>query len=124
MSLESLQRERASSRDDGGTLWFFLSCGEILELQRGTQGASRVALGKYIPHSSCERERGIALESQHGNPAQDVLKRESQCLSRFAAGNRGFLSTCDGDLRELLRVPMGSQEYCGVGMGLSGLHWV
>ena len=33
-------------------------------------------------------------------------------------------STCDGDLTELLRVPMGSQEYCGVGMGLSGLHWV
>ena len=33
-------------------------------------------------------------------------------------------STCDGDLRELLRVPMGSQEYCGLGRGLSGLHCV
>ena len=32
-------------------------------------------------------------------------------------------STYDGDLRELLMVPMGSQEYCGIGSGLSGLHW-
>ena len=31
-------------------------------------------------------------------------------------GSIGFLSSCDGDLMELLRVPMGSQEYCGVGM--------
>ena len=28
------------------------------------------------------------------------------------------------DLKELLRVPMRSQEYCGDGRGLSGLHWV
>ena len=33
-------------------------------------------------------------------------------------------STCAGDLRELLRVPLRSQGYCGVGRGLSGLHWV
>ena len=32
-------------------------------------------------------------------------------------------STCDGDLRELLMVPRVSQEFCGVGRGLSGLHW-
>ena len=30
---------------------------------------------------------------------------------------------CDCDLSELLMVPVGSQEYCGVGRGLSGLHW-
>ena len=29
---------------------------------------------------------------------------------------------CGGDLRKLLMVPMGSQEYCGVGRGLLGLH--
>ena len=40
ISLETLQRERGSSRDDGGTLWFFSSYGGILELKRGTQGAS------------------------------------------------------------------------------------
>ena len=29
-----------------------------------------------------------------------------------------------GDLRELLRVPLRSQGYCGFGRGLSGLHWL
>ena len=29
-------------------------------------------------------------------------------------------STWDGDLRELLKVLLGSQKYCGVGRGLSG----
>ena len=33
-------------------------------------------------------------------------------------------STCASDLRELLRVPLRSQGYCGVVRGLSGLHWV
>ena len=33
-------------------------------------------------------------------------------------------STCASDRRELLRVPLRSQGYCGVGRGLSGLHWV
>ena len=33
-------------------------------------------------------------------------------------------STCAGDLRELLRVPLRSQGHCGVGRVLWGLHWV
>ena len=33
-------------------------------------------------------------------------------------------SACASDLSELLRVPMRSQGYCGVGRGLSRLHWV
>ena len=64
--LEMLQRERASSRDDGGTSWFFWSCSRILELQRGIQGASRVVPGKSNLHSSCEGELGIAVESLQG----------------------------------------------------------
>ena len=36
ISLETLQQERASSRDDRGTSWFFSSCGGILDLRRGT----------------------------------------------------------------------------------------
>ena len=32
ISLEMLQWERASSRNDGGTSWFFSSCGGILDL--------------------------------------------------------------------------------------------
>ena len=46
----------------GETSWFFSSCDRILELQWGTQGASRAAPGKCSLHSSCEEELGIALE--------------------------------------------------------------
>ena len=45
-SLETLYRERASSFDDGGTTWFFSSCGRTLELRRGIQDASCVDPGK------------------------------------------------------------------------------
>ena len=45
-SLDTLNRERASSCDDGGTTWFFSSCGRILELQPGIQDASYVGSGK------------------------------------------------------------------------------
>ena len=38
-----------------------------LQLPQGTQGASRVALGKSSLLSSCGGECGIALESQQGN---------------------------------------------------------
>ena len=46
---------------------------------------------------------------------------------RFFSGcgrKRWVPSTCAGDLREPLRVPLRSQGYCGVGRGLSGLHSV
>ena len=62
ISLEMLQWEMAISGDDGGTTWFFLSCGRILELRWRTQGASRVARGKSRLHLRCEGERGIALK--------------------------------------------------------------
>ena len=61
-----LQWEKASSLNDGGTSWFFSSCGGILELSRGTQGTSPGAPGKSNLHSSCEGELGIALESLQG----------------------------------------------------------
>ena len=54
ISLETLQQEKATSSDDGGTSWFFSSFGGILELGRGTQGAFCVAPGKYSLHASCE----------------------------------------------------------------------
>ena len=78
-----------------------------------------MAPGKSSLHSSCEGERGIALESQLGNRASRHI--EGGILTSFSSYSRKALvpSTCDGDLRELLRVHMGSQEYCGVGRGLS-----
>ena len=64
----------------------------------------------------------MTLDSWQGN----------RTSSRVEGGiSRSFLNccrktrvplTCYGDLRELLRVPMGSQEYCVVVRGLSGLH--
>ena len=63
ISLETLQQEGVSSHYDRGNSWFFSSCGGILKLRQGTQGACRVAPGKSNLHSSCERELGIALES-------------------------------------------------------------
>ena len=100
-----------------------MTCGVSLKLQWGTQGASRVAPGKSSLHLSYEGECGISLESRQGN----------QASRRFEGGiSRSFSSwgrkpwvpyTCDGDFRELLMVPMESQEYCGLGRGLLGLHW-
>ena len=66
ISLDTLQPERASSHNDGGTPWFFLSCARSLELQQGTQGNSRVSSGKSNLHSSCDGELGIALKSLQG----------------------------------------------------------
>ena len=64
--LKMLQRERASSRNDRRTSWFFSSCVGILELGRGTEVASCVAPGKSNFHSSYEGEMRIALESLQG----------------------------------------------------------
>ena len=81
------------------------------------QGASGVASGKSSLLSSCEWEHGIALESWQGN-------RASRCIeggisrSFSSCGKKPWVpSNCDGDLRELLRLPMGNQEYCGVQKG-------
>ena len=48
------------------------------------------------------------------------------CTRSFSGCGRKpwVLSTSAGDLRELLRVPLRSQAYCGFGRGLSGLLWV
>ena len=115
----SCRKRRASSRDDRGITWFFSSCGAncgaSLDLQWGNQGASRVAPGKSSLHSSCEGEYEIALESRQGNRTS---RRVEGWISRSfsSCGRKPWVSsTCDGDLRELLMVPMGSQEYFGVG---------
>ena len=66
ISLETLQRERASSRNDRQPRGFFSTFGGILELRRGTQGSSHVAPGKSNLHSRFEGELRIALESLQG----------------------------------------------------------
>ena len=122
------RKRRASFRDDGGISWFLSSCGTMcgvsLELWLGTQGASRVAPGKSSLHSICEGERSIALESRQGNRTSRFL--EGGISRSFSSCSRKpwVPLTCFGDPTELLMAPMGSQVYCGVGMGLPELHWV
>ena len=96
----------------------------FLPLLRGTQGASRLAPGKSILNLSCEVERGISLEPQQGNWAPRRI--EGGIWRSFSScGMKPWVpSTCHGDLREVLWVPMRSQEYCGLGRNLSGLHRV
>ena len=96
----------------------------LSRVTRGTQRAFGVAPRKYNLNSSCKWECGIALESQQGNLAQDSLKGVSPGPSQVATGNPGVPLACDRDLRELFRVPMGSQDYCGVGRSHSVLHWL
>ena len=96
------------------------TCGFSLELQWGTH----VASGKSSLHSSCKGERSITLKPWQGNRA---LRRVQRGISRsFSSCSRKpwVPSTCACDLRELLRVPMGSEEYCGLGRGISRLHWI
>ena len=118
------RKGRASSGHDGGISWFFSSCcgkfGVSLELRHGIQGASRVAPGRSSPLSRCEGERGIALESRQGNRASihiagGISRPFSSCSRKLWVP-----SSCDGDLRELLMVPVGSQESFRVVRGLSG----
>ena len=104
ISLETLQQERASSRDDGGTSCFFSSCRGILELRRGTQGASSVAPGKSNLHSICEGELGIALKSLEG--------KETSC--RLVSRNSKFLSSGHSGLGVAFQVHPGSQASSGV----------
>ena len=105
------------------SLFFFPSCSAtcavFLELPRGTKGATYLAPGMSSLHLSCEGERGIALDSLQGNPA---LRRVEGGISRsFSTCVRKpwVSSTSEDDLRELLIVPIGSQEYCGLRGGLS-----
>ena len=106
------RKDRASSRNDGGISWFFsrwgTTCGVSLELLRETQGASLVAPGKCSLHSSCKGEHGIALESQQGNWASRRIEG-GITRSFLSCGRKPRVpSTCDGELMDLLMVPMGS----------------
>ena len=84
-------------------------------LERGRGGAPRAAQPQEIP-VSIRVERGswgLLLNHCRGNWPQDELKGEFRGLSRVAAWKPWVSVTCDGDLSELLIVPIGSQEYCG-----------
>ena len=96
---------------------FLSSCvGEVREPRVAPEMSSLI--------SSCKGEPSIALQSRQGNRTSGRI--EGEILRTFSScGRKPWVhSPSDGDLRELLRVPMGSQEYCGTGKVLSELHWV
>ena len=113
----------------------FPCCGRILKVRQGTQGASRVALGKSNLHSSCKGELGI-LSSQsrilsrksvflsNGNRDLGVTFKVhpgSQASSQVEAKNSALLSSCHGYLLEHTEWPKWSQASSGVLTEDSGL---
>ena len=90
ISLEILQREGASSHDDGETWWFFLSCGGILELWRGTQGASRGAPGKSNLQSSYKWEPGMLSSHCRANRPHLGMCPQIPCSFPVATGISGL----------------------------------
>ena len=107
--LEKLQQERASSHNDGGTSWFFSSCGGILHFRQGTQGASHVAPRKSNLHS---RSWGNwVLLSSHCRANRPLLGSctETPCSSPVAKGSWGCIQ---GSPRESGLVSRGSKELC------------
>ena len=94
------------------------------EARRGSQGASRAVPGKSGLCARGEGERVMALQSWERTRAS---RRVEEGHSRSFSGGGGkpwVPSTCASDLRKLLSVPLRSQGHCGVGRGLSELHWV
>ena len=78
-----------------------------------------MAPGNFSIHLSGEGEHGIALESWQGTQASRYVEGGIS-RSFWSCSRKPWLpSTCDSDLKEPLRVFMGSQEYCGVG----GASW-
>ena len=92
ISLEMLQRERASRRHDGGTSWFSLSCGGILELRRGTQGASGFGTGKSNLQSSYKWEPGMLSSHCRANRPHLGMCPQIPCSFPVATGISGLHS--------------------------------
>lgn len=124
ISLERLQRERASSHVDGGTLWFFSSCGGILELPQGTQGASSVAQGKSSLHSTWEGDHDIALQSRQGYRASRriegrisrsflICSRKPWAL-RLGMVTSGSFSRCFWEVRNTVELGGASRDPLGL----------
>ena len=76
------------------------SLSEQLELHKGSEVSYQVLRGNL----------GLLSRSCRGKGPHLVLKGESCGFSRVVAGSFGFLSTCDGALRETLVLTQGSQD--------------
>ena len=91
------------SQVEAGSLGLFSSCDgdfrERLLLPQRSQVSFRVLRGSVV----------LLLNHCRGIRPYFILRQKSHGVSRVAAGCFEFLSRCDGDLREPLMLPQGSQ---------------
>ena len=85
-------------------------CRELLELPKGCQ----------VPFQDTRRKVVFLSRRCSGKGAHLTLRGESTGFSSVAAGNLGFLSSCDGDLRDPLMLPQESQVSIRVARGFFG----
>ena len=118
ISLETLQGERASSRDVGGTSWFFSSCVRILELRRGTQEASGDGPGSPIAIQDARESWGLLLSHCRANRPHLGLWPETTCSSPVATGISGLHPRFTRGVRPRLkwkqRTPLSSRVVTGI----------
>ena len=80
---------------------------EPLVWPQGSPVSFRVARGSTTLLSCTAQESGFKRIER------GISRSFSRCSKKSCVP-----STCDADLSELLRVPIGSQKYCGFGRGL------
>ena len=76
--------------------------------------------GKSSLLSSCEGECSIALESLEGNHASAHTEGVVSMFFLSCSGKIWFHSSCEGDIKEPLMLPQGSQASFQVALGGSG----
>ena len=100
ISLETLQKKRASARVEGRISGFFLSCrGVSLELQWGPQGPAHGAYGRSGLQDSWDGPLRFPLQSLPGLRSSSPVE----------AGISGFISRADREFGVPLGHPQGSQ---------------
>ena len=77
-----------------------MGIGKLLEFHKGTQASFQVL----------RRNSGLLWRCCRGMGPHLRLRGESRGFSRVVAGSFGFLSTCDGALRETLLLTQRSQD--------------
>ena len=143
ISLETLQRKRASSRIVRRISWFFSSCrrtlGVPLKLRWGPQGPAHVALGQSSLHACYQETLGISLQSVldprsgdedrtsgfHSSADMDLsvpmeLQRGPKGPARVASGKSSLHASCEGPLRIPFQLVPGPRSSSGAQSGSSG----
>ena len=119
IALQAMQETKAFTSRGRGRLRAFLELrhprGFSHKARPGSQGASRAAPGKSGLHARGEGERVMALESWEGTRASRRVEEGLSSSFSGCGGKPSFPSTSAGDLRELPRLPLRGEAYCGVG---------